>query len=66
MWRVGRNQVNVLVTILASVWNAFSGPNVVNPWLMQCYNIVHCHMPIFVFAMHDRPLFSASFRLSRS
>ena len=46
--------MNVLVTILASVWNAFSGPNVVNPWLMQCYNIVHCHMPIFIFAMHDR------------
>jgi len=49
-----KNQVNVLVTIFAAAGNAFSGSNVVNPWLMQCYNIVHCHTPLFLYGMYDR------------
>lgn len=49
-----KNQVDVLITILASASNAFSGANVVSPWLMQAYNILHCHLPIFVYGMFDR------------
>ncbi|CAJ1353705.1 unnamed protein product [Effrenium voratum] len=49
-----KNQVNVLITILAAAGNAFSGANVVNPWLMQCFNIVHCHTPIIIYGMYDR------------
>jgi hypothetical protein len=53
--------VNVLITILASASNAFSGANVVSPWLMQAYNILHCHLPIFVYGMFDRPVLSSNF-----
>lgn len=49
-----KNQVNVLITILAAAANAFSGANVVSPWLMQGYNILHCHLPVFLFGMYDR------------
>ncbi|CAE7234424.1 DRS2 [Symbiodinium natans] len=49
-----KNQANVLITIFAAAGNAFSGSNVVNPWLMQCYNLVHCHVPLFLYGMYDR------------
>ncbi|CAK9050756.1 unnamed protein product [Durusdinium trenchii] len=49
-----KNQVNVLITILSCAVNAFSGANVVNPWLMQCYNLLHCHLPIFIYGILDR------------
>ncbi|CAK9092639.1 Phospholipid-transporting ATPase IB (ATPase class I type 8A member 2) (ML-1) (P4-ATPase flippase complex alpha subunit ATP8A2) [Durusdinium trenchii] len=55
-----KNQVNVLITILSCAVNAFSGANVVNPWLMQCYNLLHCHLPIFIYGILDRCLQIAS------